>query len=175
MTTRRRPDKPLVKQCAEFVIFHLADKSAFAPFTGTDYDAWHAYVPTVRLWGRMRSADVELALRAIVGCAQRHMDVLAVFKKAIPCLLDWSDEVKLWPKIAPDALMSDTDRDLAACVAPTGMSIRRVIMPCPDGPRICHHERSKPYKFNTVEDGGYLECKDCGAIWKPRSVIQEAQ
>jgi hypothetical protein len=61
---RRRAEKPLVKQAAEFVTHHLYDKTAFHPFTGTDYDAWHAYIPLVRLWGRTRSEEIVLALRA---------------------------------------------------------------------------------------------------------------
>ena len=159
---RRRPEKPLTKQAAEFVIFHLNDKSAFAPFTGTDWDAWHAFIPAVRLYGRMRDEKTVVALKAIVACAQRHVDVLACFKKAIPCLLDWSDEVNLWPRIAPPTLQSVTDHDLAACVAPAGMIVTRVIMPIADGPRVCYHERSKTCE----SEEGYSECSDCGAIWR---------
>lgn len=144
---RRKPEKPLTKQAAEFVIHHLADKTAFHPFTGTDYDAWNAYVPLVRLWGRTRSEDVANALRAVVHSAQtRKPDVMAVFKKAIPCLLDWSDEHALWLKIGP--------------LSPVNGSI---IWPCADGPRICNHERSVPDKHHE----GSFECRDCGALWRP--------
>lgn len=99
-STRRKPEKPLVKQAAEFVIHHLNDRRAFAPFTGTDFDAWNAFIPAVRLYGRMRNEAAIGALRAIVGCAQQRADILAVFKKAIPCILDWSDEANLWLLIA---------------------------------------------------------------------------
>ena len=147
MTRRRRAEKPLHKQVAEFVIFHLADNGAFAPFTGTDYDAWHAYIHLIRLWGRTRSDDVVTALRAVVHTAQtRNEDVMAVFKKSIPCLLDWSDESKLWPLIGAR------------------------VSPCADGPRICKHQNNKPYK-NAVPEAGYTldqECRDCGAIWRER-------
>lgn len=152
MTRRRRPEKPLVKQAAEFVIFHLADKSAFHPFTGTDYDAWQAYVPLIRLWGRTRSASVVEALRAVVSCAQhQNVDVMAVFKKAIPCVLDWSDESKLWAQIW---IGGPADS----------------LWPCPDGARICKHERNKPYTAATPEPGYTLdqECKDCGAVWRQK-------
>lgn len=137
-------EKPLHKEVAAFVIWHLHDRSAFAPLTGTDYDAWHAFIYLVRLWGRVRSPDVVAALRAVVHTAQaRHEDVMAVFKKSIPSLLDWSDEVKLWPQIAP-------------VTAP---------MPCPDGPRICQHERSVPYKHGEPGED-WRECRDCKAIWR---------
>lgn len=165
---RPRPEKPLVKQAAEFVIFHLADKTAFHPFTGSDYDAWHAYIPLIRLWGRWRSDEVANALHAVVHCAQiRNVDVMAVFKKAIPCVLDWSDETKLWPKIGPSVLTS-IDHDLNAVIAPAGMRFSRVMMPCHDGPRICTHGNSKPYKNATPEPGYTLdqECRDCGAVWR---------
>lgn len=175
--TRRRAEKPLIKQCAEFVIFHLADRTAFAPFTGTDYDAWYAYVPLVRLWGRTRNEAVTAALRAIVHCAQtRNTDVMAVFKKAIPCVLDWSDETALWPKIGPSVELSSVDRDFNATIAPAGLRVVRVMMPCPDGPRICKHPRNKPYKPAVPEPGYSLdqECLDCGAIWREKHVAQGA-
>jgi hypothetical protein len=145
---RRRPEKPLVKQAAEFVIHHLADKTAFHPFTGTDYDAWNAYVPLVRLWGRTRSDAVVSALHAVVMTAQhRNADVMAVFKKAIPCLLDWSDEPRLWSKIGPHLGGGDT------------------FWPCRDGERVCHHTKSRVYSSGMDPD--YRECLECGAIWKP--------
>lgn len=145
--TRRRPEKPLDKHAAEFVIWHLADRSAFAPFTGTDWDAWKAYVPTLRLWGRMRDDATTNALRAIVGCAQRHADVLAVFKKAIPCLLDWPDERRLWDQIYPRRHLGDAEWR----------------MPVPDGKRICRHENNRPRDDN---GSSKLECRDCGLVWQ---------
>lgn len=153
--SRRRPEKPLHKQVAEFVIFHLADKAAFHPFTGTDYDAWHAFIHTVRLWGRMRDERTETALRNIVACAQRDADVLAVFKKSIPCLLDWSDEKQLWPRIYPRMHMGDT----------------QCLMPICDGERICHHVRNRPCSASDLRPD-YNECMDCGAIWKPAAAVQ---
>lgn len=163
---RRRPEKPLHKQVAEFVIHHLADKRAFAPFTGTDYDAWHAYIHLIRLWGRTRSDDVVAALRAVVHTAQtRNDDVMAVFKKAIPCLLDWSDEPKLWGQIGPRHALDDISRARGAS---------DVTWPCRDGARICHHENSRPYGHATPEIGYTPEqkCRDCGAIWSKKVTAQ---
>lgn len=141
---RNRPEKPLDKQVAEFVRFHLGDKGAFAPFTGTDFDAWRAYIHLVRLWGRTRSASVIAALRAVVNTAQiRHDDVMAVFKKSIPSLLDWGDERTLWAQICPAEQMR----------------------PCGDGRRICAHIHSKRSKKHP----GWFICKDptCRAEWRP--------
>jgi len=148
---RRRPEKPIAKQAVEFVIFHLNDKSAFSPFTGTDWDAWHAFIPTVRLYGRMRDDATTTALKNIVSCAQRNADVLACFKKAIPCLLDWSDEVSLWHRIYPRMHLGDT----------------KCLMPIVDGPRICKHEHSEVRSSGMEPD--WRECRDCGALWKAAS------
>jgi len=184
--TRRRPEKPLHKQVAEFVIFHLADKTAFHPFTGTDYDAWHAYIHLVRLWGRTRSDDVVAAMKAVVRCAQqRNEDVMAVFKKSIPCILDWSDEPKLWVQVAPQTGPLDemTQARIRAGIKKLGEAtsephvvrgeIDRIMWPCNDGARVCHHENSKPYK-NAVPEPGYTldrQCKDCGAIWREKLAV----
>jgi hypothetical protein len=159
MTARRR-EKPLPKQVADFVIHHLADKRAFAPFTGTDHDAWLAFLYLVRLWGRTRSDDVVRALRAVVHAAQtRHEDVMAVFKKSIPCLLDWSDEPKLWQQIGPSAPLTDIERAQGKI---------GVLWPCRDGERVCAHERSRPYTKEGAAPG-WQECRECGTIWKPTS------
>lgn len=180
---RRRPEKPLHRQVAEFVCWQLADKRAFSPFTGTDYDAWHAYIHLIRLWGRTRSDDVVAALRAVVHTAQtRHDDVMAVFKKAIPCLLDWSDEPKLWSKIGPRRKLDDVttarirrgiDKHFESFdVTDVTFDGTEVTWPCADGPRVCHHENSKPYKHATPEPGytDEKECRDCGAIWRDKIV-----
>jgi hypothetical protein len=155
--TARRREKPLPKQVTDFVIFHLADRGAFAPFTGTDHDAWIAFLYLVRLWGRTRSADVVDAMRATAHAAQtRHTDVMAVFKKSIPALLDWSDEPKLWLQVGPRVLLSDIER--AQGRTPS------VLWPCRDGERVCAHERSRPYERG--DEPGWRECRDCGTIWK---------
>lgn len=155
MTARRR-EKPLPKQAADFVIFHLADRGAFAPFTGTDHDAWLAFIYLVQLWGRTRSDDVVGALRAVVHAAQtRNADVMAVFKKTIPCLLDWSDEPRLWQQVGPSAPLTD----IARAQGKIG-----VLWPCRDGARVCAHERSRPY---ASDEPGWQECRECGDIWKP--------
>ena len=159
MSRRQSPPKPLHKEVAQFVIFHLNDRSAFAPFTGTDNAAWLAFIHLVRLWGRTRSSEVVTALRAVVHTAQtRHSDVMAVFKKSIPCLLDWSDEPKLWGQIGPRGPLTDIERARGM----TGDD--RVLWPCRDGARVCQHERTRPYK-KSYEPGAVMECRDCGAIW----------
>ncbi len=135
---------PLEKQVSNFVRFHLYDNHAFAPMTGTDFAAWHAFIHLVVLWGRTRSDAVTEALRAVLHTAQtRHTDVMAIFKKSIPCLLDWSDEGPLWRAICPDTQMH----------------------PCADGPRTCSHIHSRPDKTRP----GWFKRKDttCGEIWCP--------
>jgi len=159
VTARRRPEKPLPKQVADFVTFHLADRQAFAAFTGPDRDAWLAFVYLVRLWGRTRSDDVAGALRAVVHAAQtRHADVMAVFKKSIPALLDWSDEPALWRQVGPRVPLTDVER---------ASGKGDVLWPCRDGERVCGHERSRPYERG--DEAGWRECRECGTIWKPTS------
>lgn len=139
-------EKPLERQVSEFVRFHLHDNGAFAPFTGTDFDAWRAFIHLVRLWGRTRSLHVVDAMRAVVHTAQtQNADVMAVFKKSIPCLLDWSDEFNLWRCIAPG-------------------SPGDPLHPCADGSRICSHIHSKPAKGRP----GWFKCKDptCRDVWR---------
>lgn len=153
-------EKPLDKRAADFVRFHLYDKQAFAAFTGQDFSAWRAFVYAVELWGRSDSRGATHALdamRACVGAAQRTPDVLACFKKAIPCVLDWGREPTLWARIAP-----------AALDVPSGFGFRfehGVVWPCSDGERICSHLHSKPAK----DRPGWFICKDklCKALWRP--------
>jgi hypothetical protein len=136
---------PLTKSVAEFVRFHLGDKHCFSPFTGQDYSAWYAFVYAVELYGRsdMTGRDGAIkAMGALVACAQQKPEILAVFKKAIPSVLDWHDERELWMQIGP---------------GPGGDPM----WPCLDGERICAHESTKPYKAVT----GYRQCKDCGCVF----------
>lgn len=171
--TRRQREKPFDKEVADFVRWHLADRKAFAPFTGTDYDAWRAYIHLVRLWGRSASDGVLEALRAVVNTAQiRNQDVMAVFKKSIPCILDWSDEPALWKRIGPEVPLHGVMIDLQSVMASQKHELRRVMWPCADGGRICKHENSKPYKHAHPEPGYTLdqECRTCGAIWREQIV-----
>lgn len=96
-TYRRTPPKI----AAEFIRAHLG-RGAFAPLTGTDTRAWHAFVYLLELWGATRDPNVLDAMRATVRCAQTwHDDVMQLFVQTIPAVLDWCDVEKLWPTIAP--------------------------------------------------------------------------
>lgn len=137
--------KPLPKQIAEFVKFHLADKHAFAPFTGQDYSAWHAYLYAVQLYGRGDAngqASALVIMRSCIIAAQKKADVLAIFQKSIPGVLDWGYESRLW-----------------ALAYPHG----EVTFYAALGERICSHIHSKPSKKHS----GYFKCRDCGAEWYP--------
>lgn len=98
-----RTPKPADKIAAEFVRAHLG-RRAFAPFTGTDWRAWKAFVHLVELWGVSRDLRALDAMRATVACAQtRHMDVMQIFVQTIPAMLDWCDVSVIWPSITPNA------------------------------------------------------------------------
>jgi hypothetical protein len=101
---RRTPPKPPSKIASEFCRAHLG-RHAFAPLTGTDWRAWHAFVHLLELWGVSRDPRALDAMRSTIACAQtRHEDVMQIFVQTIPAMLDWSDVAALWPKIAPAEL-----------------------------------------------------------------------
>jgi hypothetical protein len=157
-------EQPLPRQVRKFVCFHLHDKNAFAPFTGQDYSAWHAFVYAVQLYGRGDAGGQQGALdvmRVLALVAQRKTDVLACFKKAIPGVLDWDFEHTLWTKVAPEVALTDIERDFIGSVAASG---KRIIWPCADGARVCAHLRSKPHASRP----GWYVCKDplCKTVWK---------
>jgi hypothetical protein len=151
-------EKPLDKRMAYFVCFHLADKYAFAPFTGQDFSAWKAFLYGVELYGRGDYEGQRNALgimRAAVRAAQRKVDVMAIFKKSIPGVLDWGDEARLWLLVGPPARDGEASR-------PSHDNETMVMWPCSDGERICEHLQSRPSK----KHAGYFHCKDCGAEWR---------
>lgn len=92
------------KIAAAFIRGHLG-RGAFAPLTGTDTRAWHAFVYLLELYGSTRSQRAIDALRQCYACTLRgygeQMDVAEVFRQTIPAILDWSDVPQLWPLIAP--------------------------------------------------------------------------
>lgn len=157
-------EQPLPKRIRRFVCFHLGDRHAFAGFGGQDFSAWHAFVYLVELYGRGDSRGQERAIeamRACVAAAQRKDDVLACFKKAIPGVLDWGYEARVWTLIAPEVSLTDVERDFAATV---DAKARRISMPCADGERVCPHLHSKP----SAKHPGWFICKDplCKTEWK---------
>lgn len=100
--------KPSTAIASEFIRAHLG-RRAFAPLTGTDWRAWHAFVYLVELWGVSRDRNALDAMRACVACAQtRHVDVMQIFVQTIPAMLDWCDVRVLWPAVAPPELTDMT-------------------------------------------------------------------
>lgn len=98
-----RPRTP-EKIASEFIRAHLG-RGAFAPLTGTDWRAWHAFVHLLQLWGVSRDPRAMDAMRATVACAQtRHEDVMQIFVQTIPALLDWCHVAEMWPRICPAGL-----------------------------------------------------------------------
>lgn len=142
-------EQSLPKQMRKFVCFHLGDKHAFGPFTGQDFSAWSAFVYAVELYGRGDARGQAYGLdtmKAALLAAQQKSDVLMCFQKAIPGVLDWSFETRLWTKIAP----IDTTGSPIFYAAP--------------GERVCSHMRSKPAK----DRPGWYVCRDplCKSVWR---------
>lgn len=99
-----RTQQTPLKIAAAFIRGHLG-RGAFAPLTGTDTRAWHAFVYLLELYGSTRSQLALDALRQCYACTLRgygeQVNVAEVFRQTIPAMLDWSDVAKLWPLIAP--------------------------------------------------------------------------
>ncbi len=168
-------EKPLTKEISVFVKHHLRDKYAFAPFTGQDFSAWAAFLYACQLYGRSDGRGREqavLSMAALVRAAQQKADVLAVFKKAIPGVLDWNFEPEVWAQIAPRTLERSPGcpRRIIRCEQ-IGLPMREgddmgriaLVWPCEDGAYECPHLHSKPSKRHE----GDLECRDCKATWRP--------
>jgi hypothetical protein len=106
MAARQPRPQPPTKIAADFVRVHLG-KGAFAPFTGTDYRAWNAFVYLLGLYGATRLPQAGVALRETYSCTLRgygeQEDVAEAFRQTIAAVLDWSDVRVLWPMIAPDS------------------------------------------------------------------------
>lgn len=137
--------KELTKEIAVFVKHHLRDKHAFAPFTGQDFSAWSAFLYACQLYGRGDAVGQRGALDAmtvLVLAAQQKADVIAVFKKAIPGVLDWSDEPAIWARIAPRSLAQSPDcQTRRISCEQIGLPMNMgdfegriaIVWPCPDG------------------------------------------
>ena len=84
--------RPADKIAAEFIRAHLG-RGAFAPLTGTDWRAWHAFVHLVELWGVSRDPRAVEAMRACVACAQTNHegDFLAALTRAMAGSADEHD------------------------------------------------------------------------------------
>lgn len=103
-------ERPICMSVVVFVKAHargrgVPDKGAFAPFTGQDWKAFHAFVHLVELYavGDTRGRTHALtAMAATIQAMQDHTRYLA--KLAIPAVLDWSDEEPLWAKIGEEML-----------------------------------------------------------------------
>jgi hypothetical protein len=189
-------ERSLTKEIAVFVKFHLQDKHCFAPFTGQDYSAWAAFLYACQLYGRSDSTGQRGALDAMIALvrsAQQKEDVLAVFKKSIPGVLDWNFEPEVWGQIAPrsdfHARYANHPRR-SISVLKTGLPLSMgdeaglitLVWPCEDGPYECPHTNSKPAKrrshyafIGEVTDEEWFECRDCKATWRPANPDRKAQ
>lgn len=106
MSSKPTPSTTIARQ---FIRAHLG-RGAFAPLTGTDWRAWHAFVYLVELWGVSHDPRAIAAMAQCLSCAQTwHEDVMQVFVQTIPAMLDWSDADVLWPQIAPSGLQRGFD------------------------------------------------------------------
>lgn len=179
-------ERQLTKDIAVFVKHHLRDKHAFAPFTGQDFSAWAAFLYACQLYGRSDKVGQNAALDAMIAlvrAAQQKEDVIAVFKKAIPGVLDWSYEPAVWARIAPRSLAWSPDCPIRiiACEQfglpiamgdDLGLGRLALVWPCPDGGYECPHTRSKPAKGMSRDAANgehWFDCLDCKATWRPKA------
>jgi hypothetical protein len=92
---------PCWQSSVAWVRDRLNDRSAFAPMTGQDSSAFAAFVHLVELYGRADQVGRLVALEAMrqtlraMQPSTRHLA-----KAAIPHVLDWSDEDRIWQQVA---------------------------------------------------------------------------
>lgn len=103
-------EKPLYKEMMVFVKHHLADKHAFAPFTGQDWPAWMAFCYLLRCYGAGGGLSAIDAMRQTLFCAQHTEPVMQIFVQTIPGALDWGHVKELWPEIAGDLIIRGSHR-----------------------------------------------------------------
>lgn len=93
-------EKPYCQSAPHWVAHRLKDKAALAPLTGQDWRAFQAFVHLVALYGNSdgegRRAAV-LAMFHTLKAMQPSTRHLA--KAAIPHVLDWGDEERLWSQL----------------------------------------------------------------------------
>lgn len=103
---RQPKERPLLDKARDFTKWHLG-RDCFAPFTGSDFPAWSAFVHLVELWTREGGVHAVNAMAATVRCAQPTEAVLRVFVQAIPCVGDWPHVRGLWPQVAAGVVLRD--------------------------------------------------------------------
>lgn len=92
---------PYCLSAQRWVRERLNNKSALAPLTGQDFRAFTAFVHLVDLYSAGDDEGRRHAVRAMQHCVSamqpstRHL-----VKVAIPHVMDWSDEERLWSQIA---------------------------------------------------------------------------
>lgn len=89
---------PACKTLRPFLVHHLGQHSLGA-LTGQDARALEAFASrrALRRLGQQGRISALRAMSATVQAAQ--ISVWPLFRKAIPCGLDWSDEERLWQEI----------------------------------------------------------------------------
>lgn len=92
--------RPFCQTVRGWLVNRLHDKSACAPLTGQDTRALQAFVHLVELYGNSDTTGRRAALSAMGAVLQamqpstRHLA-----KAAIPHVLDWSHEDRLWAQV----------------------------------------------------------------------------
>lgn len=112
MASRKRAPAPRVlhKDMIRFCEYHLG-KGIFAPFTGTDWRAWKAFVYLIELYANADHPELVLeAMRATLKCAQNREHIHALFVQAIPGVLDWGAEYKIWPEMQSNWALRSVQR-----------------------------------------------------------------
>lgn len=97
-----RAEKPVCRDYAAFLKEHMG-RDCLAPLTGQDARALHAFLHAVQLWGNSDpegQRHAETAMRALVLAMQPHCRLIA--KRAIPRVLDWGHEARIWGRLFPE-------------------------------------------------------------------------
>lgn len=85
-------EKPICKQARAWLETNYG-RGLLAPFTGTDYRAFHAFVHVVELWAHSRRVESFAAAQALLLEMQvKNRDIAIAI---VPMIADWQDEI-MW-------------------------------------------------------------------------------
>jgi hypothetical protein len=83
-------------------------RNGFAPCTGQDFLAWETFVHAAKLYGLADATGKQAAVAAMryaIDAMQPGLRHLA--RDVIPCLLDWSALLTLWPQVSGSDVLDD--------------------------------------------------------------------
>jgi hypothetical protein len=83
-------------------------RNCFAPCTGQDFLAWETFVHAANLYGLANATGKHAAVTAMRGAVEAMQPGLRhLIRDVIPCILDWSSLLILWPQVSSVDVLDD--------------------------------------------------------------------